>query len=102
MIYVLLGIMIASFVTFFIRAIPFIVLSKMKKVPSLLEYLKDVLPQAIMTLLVLYSVKDYLYTDTKTMLTVCIMSGVVVLLHLWKRNVLLSVLVPTILFMMLI
>lgn len=84
-------------VTLMTRLLPFIAFRK-KSYP-VVEYLGDVLPFAIMAMLVVYCLKDVqLLTGNHG---ICEIIGVlsVFLLHLWKRNTLLSIIAGTMIYM---
>lgn len=87
---ILFLIVIIAFITFFTRVLPFI-FSKSKKLSVLIPYLEDNIPPMIMLLLVLYCLKDINWTKMPYGLPETISIIIVVLLHLWKRNILLSI-----------
>lgn len=96
----ILLIAVASIVTFALRAIPFVLFGGKRKMPSFVQKVADLLPPAIMAVLVIYCIKDSLAamgTDT-------ISAGgaifSVVVLHVWKRNTLLSIFVGTGIYML--
>ena len=85
----ILLIAIASGITFLIRAFPFLVFKK-RQMP------------AIIAVLVIYCLKGPLTVlGTETIAAVIAIAGVVIL-HLWKRNTLLSVAAGTVLYMIFI
>lgn len=86
----ILLIAIASGITFLIRAFPFLVFKKRQ------------MPAAIIAVLVIYCLKGPLTVlDTETIAAAIAIAGVVIL-HLWKRNTLLSVAAGTVLYMIFI
>ena len=93
---------VAAIVTLFIRAIPFVRFGGKREVPATVTYLGKVLPPAIMVILVIYCVKGInLFTGSHgfpELLSI----AVVALLHIWKKNTLLSIAVGTILYMILV
>ena len=91
----ILLIAIASGITFLIRAFPFLVFKK-RQMPAFLKEIADKLPPAIIAVLVIYCLKGLL-----TVLGTETIAGVVIL-HLWKRNTLLSVAAGTVLYMIFI
>lgn len=95
---ILVAIMTA--VTAGLRFAPFVVFSK--STPKVVDYFGEVLPFAIMGMLVVYCLKNVsLFTGTHGLPElVCIV--LVALLHKWKHNTLLSILVGTIAYMVLI
>ena len=84
------------------RFLPFIIFKKTQKLPRVIEYLGRVLPAAMMGFLVVYCIKDYNFLSLKEMLPLLAASATVVLLHLYKRNTVLSISVGTVLYMILI
>ncbi|MDY3006287.1 AzlD domain-containing protein [Anaerococcus sp. AGMB00486] len=91
----------ASLVTFVIRAVPFFLL-KNKEVPDIIDYLGEYLPASIMGLLVVYALKDTNLSSPFYGIPEIIASIVVILLHLWKKNLLLSIAAGTFVYMFLI
>ena len=87
---VLFLIIIISLITFFTRALPFI-FSKSKKLSEVIPYLKNNIPPMIMLLLVIYCLKDINWTMIPYGIPEIISIIIVVLLHIWKRNILLSI-----------
>ena len=92
----------ASIVTMLIRAFPFAVFGGDKKRPAVIDYLADVLPYAIMGMLVVYCLKNVSLVTAPHGLSELIACVLVVLLHLWKRNTLLSIIAGTAAYMFLI
>ena len=92
---------ICTFSVFITRALPFIIFSK-GKVPKLVKYIGDVLPPAVIALLVVYCYKAVNVT-VKPFGAPEFIAGIVTAgLHMWKRNNFLSIGVGTILYMVLI
>lgn len=73
------------------RFIPFILFPSQEKTPAYILYLRKVLTPAIFGLLVVFSLKDTRFMDTSDLLPKLIAILVVILLHKWKKNMLLSV-----------
>ena len=93
---------IASVVTMLIRSLPFLVFGGNKKRPAVIDYLADVLPYAIMGILVVYCLKSVSLVTAPHGLPELIACVAVVLLHLWKRNTLLSIIAGTAVYMVLV
>ena len=93
---------VTSIVTILIRFLPFLIFSGKRKTPEFITYLGKVLPYAIMGMLVVYCLKDISITSFPFGIPEVIASSAVVLLHLWKRNTLISVGGGTVLYMVLI
>ena len=92
----------AALVTALLRFLPFWIFGGRRKTPEIITYLGHVLPYAIMGMLVVYCLKGISFTHAPFGLPEIIASALVVVLHLWKRNTLLSILVGTISYMLLV
>lgn len=88
-----------SLTTILLRFLPFLVFHK--KVPAYVAYLGKVLPAAIIGMLVVYCLKDVQVTVAPFGAKELIASASVVLLQLWKRNSLISILAGTVIYMLL-
>ena len=95
-------IVVASIVTMLIRFFPFAVFGGDMKRPAVIDYLADVLPYAIMGMLVVYCLKNVSLITAPHGLSELIACVLVVLLHLWKKNTLLSIIAGTAAYMFLI
>lgn len=93
---------VAALCTFATRVAPFLLFNGKKPIPPLIHYLGQTLPPAVIALLIVYCLKgvDWLAAPHGFPEVFCI--AVVALLHLWKRNNLLSIGVGTALYMFLI
>ena len=100
--YVLLTILVAALVTAATRFLPFLIFGSGKKTPDIIVYLGKVLPFAIIGMLVVYCMKDVKFLQYPYGLPELISCVAVALLHIWKRNSLLSIGVGTVLYMLLI
>ena len=100
--YLFLTIVIISAVTAALRFLPFVVFSGGKKTPRIVLYLGKVLPFAIMAMLVVYCLKYVSLLSYPFGLPELIGVIIVVLLHIWKRNSLLSIAGGTVCYMLLI
>ena len=90
---------VMSIVTILLRAAPFLVFKK--KVPACVMYLGQVLPAAIIGMLVIYCLKDTNPLTAPFGAPELIAGLLVVGLHAWKRNILLSILAGTAAYMLL-
>ena len=88
-----------SAVTILLRAAPFLIFKK--KAPAYVMYLGQVLPAAINGMLVVYCLKDTSLQAPPFGAPEWIASLLVVGLHAWKRNILLSILAGTAAYMLL-
>ncbi|SUP43125.1 branched-chain amino acid transporter permease [Veillonella criceti] len=84
------------------RFTPFLIFSKTTKPPALITYLGTVLPAAVMGLLVVYSLKDVTVWDYPHGLPEVLAIVALVVIHLIKHNMLLSIATGTIVYMVLI
>lgn len=97
----ILAIVIMAVVTFLLRSLPFLIFSK-AKTPPFIEYLGKFLPFAIIGMLVVYCLKDVRPLAYPYGLPELIAVLIVALLHVWKRNTLLSIVSGTVSYMLLV
>ena len=86
--------------TAFLRFAPFLMFSK--NTPKPILYLGEVLPYAIIAMLVVYCLKDVDFLGSSHGIPEIISVALVVILHKWKHNTLLSILSGTICYMLLV
>ena len=87
-----LGIIIlVAALTFFTRVFPFALFGKGKEVPKTIKILGDLLPPAVIAVLVIYCLKAIDFRVMPHGLPELMAVALVVLLHIWKRNNLLSI-----------
>ena len=96
--YLLLFIMVMAVATFITRALPFILLYKISDHPTLI-YLGRYLPPTMMVLLLIYCFKDLRFSTFDDGPAVLLALLLVVALHLWRGNALLSIMAGTGLYM---
>ena len=87
--------------TMLTRFLPFLIFPEGKQPPAYILYLCRVLPYAVIGLLVVYCLKDAVFTQYHG-LPELIGTVVTVGLHLWKRQMLLSIAGGTICYMLLV
>lgn len=90
---------VVSIITILTRAFPFLLFGGKKEIPSVITTLGKLLPPAIMGILVIYCIKDVKLFSYPFGFPEWISIAVTILLHLWKRNVLLSISLGTICYM---
>ena len=95
-------ILVAAVCTFATRAVPFVLFGGQKEPPKLVMYLGKILPVAILGILIIYGIGDITSPDWNALLPKLIGVGLTAAVHLWKHNVLLSISVGTIGYMLLI
>ena len=95
-------ILLVAITTFATRVIPFLVFPKGKEIPKTIQYLGKVLTPAIIGMLVVYCLKNTKILGAPYGIPELISVVTVAVLHIWKRNNLLSIGVGTVLYMVLI
>ncbi|PJM79394.1 branched-chain amino acid transporter permease [Bifidobacterium scaligerum] len=88
--------------TMLTRFLPFIVFPESKQPPRIVEYLGAVLPYAMTGLLVVYALRNTPITTGSHGVPELAACAVLVALHCWKRNMLLSIAGGTIVYMLLV
>lgn len=99
--YTLALIAVVAAVTALLRFLPFLVFGGGRKTPAMVTYLGRVLPYAIMGMLVVYCLRDVSVVAYPFGLPELVAGAAVVLLHLWRRNTLISIVGGTALYMLL-
>lgn len=100
--YVIAVIAVMAGVTMLLRFLPFILFDHGKQLPGWVSYLGKVLPPAIMSMLLVFCLRNINLAEGNHGFPELICVAVAILLHSWKRNTLLSIGVSTILYMILI
>ena len=98
----ILIIVIGCIVTAITRFLPFLIFRKNAKTPAIIDHLGKVLPFAIMGMLVVYCLKDVTLLSAPYGIPELLGCATVALLHVWKRNTLLSIGGGTVLYMILV
>ena len=93
---------VCAAVTVLLRFLPFVLFQGKREVPPVIAYLGKVLPAAVMAMLAVYCLKGVSFTSAAGWLPCLISCTVVVLLHIWKRNTLLSIIAGTVSYMLLV
>ena len=88
--------------TLITRFLPFLLFPAGRRMPDYIHYLGKVLPAAALGLLVIYCLKDVNVLSGSHGLPELIAMAAVTALHVWKRNMLLSIAAGTILYMLLV
>lgn len=97
-----LAVAVIALVTAALRFLPFLLFSGKKKTPKLIEKLGRVLPYAIMGMLVVYCLKSVHFTDVGGYLPALIGCLVVGASYVWRRNTLVSIVLGTVCYMLLV
>ena len=100
-IYPIAAIAVVALVTWGLRAFPFLLFGG-RPLPKTVEYLGKVLPPAIMTVLVVYCLKDASFTAFPFGIPELSAGALVVILQIVKKNMYLSIIAGTVLYMILI
>ena len=95
-------ILVVAITTFTTRVIPFLLFPKGKEIPKTVQYLGKVLTPAVIGMLVVYCLKNTSLLRSPFGIPEFISVLTVALLHVWKRNNLLSIGVGTVLYMVLV
>ena len=96
------AIAVMAIVTFLTRALPFLLFDRGESPPRLVLYLGRVLPPAIIAMLIIYCLRGVSFLTPGGWVPQLLCVGVVVVLHLWKHNNLLSIFGGTVLYMALV
>lgn len=95
-------IVIVAFCTFLTRLFPFLVFGRKGEPSPMIRFLGKALPPAVMAILIIYCLKNVDFLLPQSVLPQLLSILAVVLLHLWKRNTLLSIGLGTVCYMFLI
>ena len=93
---------VVAIVTIALRFLPFFIFGGKRETPEIILYLGKVFPYAIMAMLVVYCLRSLPTGSLEAGAAQLFACGIVVLLHLWKRNTLISIIGGTVVYMMLV
>ncbi|AKG34356.1 branched-chain amino acid transporter permease [Paenibacillus durus] len=88
--------------TMMTRFIPFLIFPSGRPTPKYVKYLGNVLPSAALGLLVVYSVRDVNLMSGNHGIPELISIAVVALVHIWRKNMLFSIVSGTVVYMVLV
>jgi len=94
----IVSIFLMAFIILVTRIVPFLFFRK-KELPEMVNYLEHTIPPLMMLLLVLYCLKDVRWASAPFGFTEFGAISVVVIVHLWKSNALLSIVSGTAVYM---
>ena len=97
-----LVILIMGLVTLATRLLPVLIFGRGEKVPDYILYLGKVVPFTAMGLLIVYCLKDVSVVESSHGLPELIALAIVSGTYLWKRNTILSVVIGTVVYMVLV
>ncbi len=95
-------VLVAAAVTALLRFLPFWIFGSGRETPPIVLYLGKVLPYAIIGMLVVYCMKDVSLAAAPHGIPEAIGCLIVGILHVWKRNTLLSIAVGTVSYMLMV
>ncbi len=98
----LITLAVTALATMITRFLPFILFPEGKKYPKIIDYLSKVLPPAMMGLLVINCLKNVSVFESSRGIPEAAAILSVVIIHIWRRNVLLSIALGTALYMFLV
>ena len=99
---ILLAIIVTALVTAATRFLPFLIFGTKRETPPFITYLGKVLPYAVMAMLVVFCLKNVSFLSASHGIPEAIACALVVLLHVWKKNTLLSIVGGTACYMLLV
>lgn len=88
--------------TMITRFLPFLIFNGKRPTPKYIQYLGKALPAAIFGMLIIYCLKNVSFLTGTHGLPEIIAIAVTVLIHLWKRQMLLSIACGTVCYMVLV
>ena len=94
-------IVVIALVTMGLRFLPFAIFRN-RQTPKYISYLGRVLPYAIMGMLVVYCLRGISFAAAGSWLPELLACILVAVLHLWKKNTLLSIIGGTVCYMILV
>lgn len=95
-------IVVCFLITLMWRSLPFLFFGGKHQMPKLLEKLKDLLPSAIMAILLVYGLKGLSGAGGHDALAMIVASVFTAGIHLWRKNTILSVFLGTALYIVLL
>jgi branched-subunit amino acid transport protein AzlD len=98
----IITIAIVSVGTMITRFLPFILFPENRPVPLYIKKLGLFLPGAIMAVLVVYCYKDLSFQQVGDYLPALVAGGVTVGIHLWRKNMFLSIVLGTACYMVIV
>lgn len=100
--YTLKAILVMAAVTFGTRMVPFIFFGKEKTTPKYIVYIGDYLPPAVMAMLIIYCLRNVKLFGFPFGIPEIIGIITVAILHIWKRNNLISIIGGTAVYMIMV
>ena len=100
--YTVAAVSAAAIITWLTRGLPYLMFGGKRKLPKIVTFLGTVLPSAIMIILVVYCLRSINITTFPYGLVELISVLLVIVMQTWKKNTLLSILIGTACYMILI
>ena len=97
----LLMVAVAALMTLLTRALPFILFGGKREMPEAFIVLGRILPPAMIGSLVIYCIRQINIKEPSSVLTEMLGLALVVILHKWKANTVLSIVGGTVFYMLL-
>ena len=97
----LIAVFLMALIILATRAFPFLLFSR-RDPPAMLRFVEKYIPPMVMAVLVVYCLKDIRWTSWPSGIREIASLALVVGLHLWKKNAMLSIFGGTALYMVLI
>ena len=83
-----------------LRFLPFVVFGK--RTPRAIVYLGEVLPYAVMGMLIVYCFRNTTFLKASSWVPALISAAIVIVLHKWRHNTLLSMVTGTLSYMLMV
>ena len=99
---ILISVALLTLGTMLTRFLPFVIFRENKEAPKFVQYLGSALPAAIFSMLVVYCLKNVQFLSGSHGLSEIIAIMVTGGMHLWKRQILLSIAGGTVVYMLLV
>lgn len=91
LIYQILTVLVTALGTFLTRFFPFGLFGRKGEPPECIKYIGKVLPPAVIAVLIIYCLKNINFSVSTNFLPQLLGVLVVIVLHLWKKNNLVSI-----------
>lgn len=95
-------IFVVAICTLVTRLLPFIVFNGRTEVSKTVKYLGDILPKTVMAVLIIYCLKDIHILEINSFAPSLLAMITVAIIHIWKRNNLISIGAGTLFYMVLV
>lgn len=96
------AIAVMALVTFLTRALPFLLFGRGGEPPRIILYLGQYLPPAVIAMLIVYCLRNMSFSAAAGWAPAVIASLFVAVIHVWRRNNMLSIVGGTLLYMLLV